>query len=190
MMSEAATHSKQLMAILQKHSSYPHPSLVSQTLLCHEWEVLESHYDDTAGQVCLCGKEDIRHVNVIRNRFNGLRLEPIGSSCIKRFDMERLNISCMCCARELGKDNVFLQAYMKYRPVTAHTLVMAHKACVRKFFKEAKRKGCYGVFLTKESRDYFQQLGVLIRLDRQLNINVEYNNPALTPYVDALCECL
>ncbi len=184
----AGAHHKQLMTILREHSSYPDPSLVSHALLCAEWEVLQSNYDDTAGLVCMCGKEDIRHVNVIRNRYNGHRLEPIGSSCIRRFEIEPLTLSCMCCAKELGKDNEFLQAFMKFQPVTAHSLIIGHKACARKFFK--KQKGMYGAYLTKALRDYLRSLGVSIALDKDLHLDVVYHNERLTPYIDALTDCL
>ncbi|NBS70295.1 hypothetical protein EBT31_15495 [bacterium] len=189
-MSEAGAYHKRLIGILRKHSSYPDPSLVSHAMLCAEWEVLQSNYDDTAGLVCMCGKEDIRHVNVIRNRHNEHRLEPIGSSCIRRFEIEPLALSCMCCAKELGKDNAFLQAFMKFRPISAHSLVIGHKRCARAFFRKGKAKGCYGVYLTRPFKDYMRSLGVSVALDRDLQVDVSYTDPSLTPYMDALIDAL
>jgi hypothetical protein len=184
--SEAGIHYKQLMDALKKHSSYSEPSIVSHKHLCSEWIVIESNYNEEAGMKCICGKENIRYINKIMNHHNGLMLEPIGSSCIKRFEIEPMSIACMCCSKALPDDNSFLQAYMKYQPVTKNTLIIGHKKCAKKLLKNAFLKGRYGKYLKKEFVSYFNDLGVSMKLDKDANIDMEYSDHRLIPYMDAL----
>lgn len=51
-----------------------------------EWEVYDYEEDPNLCSTCVCGKENLRYLFTIRNRFNGNFLDPIGSSCIHRFD--------------------------------------------------------------------------------------------------------
>jgi hypothetical protein len=184
--SESGKHYQQLIDILRKHSSYSEPSLVGHKYLCQEWIVVESDYDEHAGLKCICGKENIHYVNKIVNQHNRLVLEPIGSSCIKRFEIEQLHIACMCCGKVLGEDNTFLQAYMKYRPVSKNTLVIGHKNCAKKLLKGAFLTGRFGKYLKKEFVSYFRELGVAMKLDKDANIDIEYTDHRLIPYMDAL----
>jgi len=184
--SEVGNHYITLMKMLQKHSSYPQPSIVSHKQLCGEWMVIESHYDETAGLQCICGKENIHHVNKIVNYYNNTILEPIGSSCVKRFGIEGMAIVCMCCSKTLPNDNPFLQAYMKYQPITKKTLIIGHKKCAKKLMKNAILKGRFGKFLKKEVVSYFKDVGVTMKLDKDENIDMEYSDHRLIPYMDAL----
>jgi hypothetical protein len=190
-LSEAGKHYKQLTDILKKNSSYPEPSLVSHKHLCSEWMVIQSGYDELAGMKCECGKENISHYNTIRNHHNGLILSPIGSKCIKRFEIKPLGISCMCCAKPLGETNPFLQAYMEYSPVTKETLIIGHKRCAVKLFEKAKSFGYfgrYGWYLKGDFVSYFNRLGVKIQLDEYGHFDIEYDNEKLTPYMNMVCD--
>lgn len=51
-----------------------------------EWEVYDCEEDPYLCSTCVCGKENLRYLFTIRNRYNGNFLDPIGSSCINRFD--------------------------------------------------------------------------------------------------------
>ena len=184
--SEAGIHYKNLIDALKKYSSYSEPSIVSHKHLCSEWVVVESNYNEEAGMKCICGKENIRYINKIVNHHNGLILEPIGSSCIKRFDIEQMGITCMCCSKTLPDDNPILQAYMKYQPVTKNTLIIGHKKCAKKLLKHAVLKGRYGKYLKKEFVSYFSNLSVTMKLDKDANIDIEYTDHRLIPYIDAL----
>lgn len=55
-----------------------------------EWKVL---YEDDAGgptETCVCGHEGLRYLNMVGNRITGARLYPVGSSCVERFDDDRI----------------------------------------------------------------------------------------------------
>jgi len=51
-----------------------------------EWEITDCEEDDSASEICICGKENIKYLFTIRNTINGNMLYPIGSSCIKKFN--------------------------------------------------------------------------------------------------------
>ena len=185
--SEAGRHYIQLMKVLTENSSYPEPSLISHKRLCDEWFVIQSSYDPDAGSKCVCGKEDIHHQHVIRNRFNNAVVDPIGSQCVKRFEIELLGITCMCCAKPLGESNPYLEAYMKYSPVKKDTLIVGHKNCAKKLFIEPKMPAGY-ILLPKAVISYFKNLGVSVRTDHYTNIEFEYNDERLTPYIDMISD--
>ena len=52
----------------------------------NEWEIVGCYEDKNYNSICICGKENIRYLFTIHNFKNGNILEPIGSSCIKKFD--------------------------------------------------------------------------------------------------------
>lgn len=56
-----------------------------------EWDFFDCEEDDTASSYCVCGKENIRYLHTIQNRYNGNLLFPIGSSCIKKFGRRELD---------------------------------------------------------------------------------------------------
>jgi len=184
--SDEKFHYINLMKMLKKHSSYPEPSTVSHKQLCGEWMVIESHYDETAGLQCICGKENIHYVNRIVNYYNNTILEPIGSSCVKRFEIEGMAIMCMCCSKTLPDDNPLLRAYMMYQPITKNTRIIGHKKCVKKLVAHAFLKGRFGNYLKKDFVSYFKDLGVTMKLDKDENIDMEYSDHRLIPYMDAL----
>lgn len=184
--SEAGRHYIQLMKVLTENSSYPEPSLLCHKRLCDEWYVIQSSYDPDAGLKCVCGKEDIHHQHVIRNRFNNAVIDPIGSQCVKRFEIELLGITCMCCAKPLGESNPYLEAYMKYSPVKKDTLIIGHKNCAKKLFIEPKMPG--HILLPKAVISYFKNLGVSVRTDHRTSIEFEYEDEKLTPYIDMISD--
>lgn len=51
-----------------------------------EWEIADCEEEDSASEICICGKENIKYLFTIRNTINGNMLYPIGSSCIKKFN--------------------------------------------------------------------------------------------------------
>jgi hypothetical protein len=92
----------------------------------------------------------------------------------------------MCCAKPLTETNPFLQAYMNHSSITKETLIIGHKKCAKKLFINSKMLGRYGDYLAKEFVSYFKNLGVKVSLDKYANIDMEYTDPTLTPYIDLL----
>lgn len=187
---EARGYHQQLTKLLREHSSYPEASILCEKRLCDEWVVIQSAYDMDAGLKCLCGKENIHHHHIIKNRYNDAILDPIGSSCVKRFGIELLGITCMCCAKQLTETNVYIQAYMKHSSITKKTLIIGHKKCAKKLFIRSKMLGRYGDYLSKEFVAYFKALRVKVSLDKYANIIMEYTDETLTPYIDLLGDAL
>jgi len=58
-----------------------------------EWEVYDCEEDEELLSSCVCGKENLRYLFAIKNKYNGNILYPIGSSCIKKFERDDLNES-------------------------------------------------------------------------------------------------
>lgn len=56
-----------------------------------EWEIADCVEDEKHKASCICGKEKLRFVFTIRNRYNGNELYPIGSKCIEKFGRRDLN---------------------------------------------------------------------------------------------------
>ena len=56
-----------------------------------EWELIDTEEDECAESRCICGKENIRYLHMIKNIHNGNTLFPIGSSCIRKFGRNELN---------------------------------------------------------------------------------------------------
>lgn len=52
-----------------------------------EWEIVGCEVDETHSATCVCGKEGLRYVYTIANTETGETLSPIGSSCIKKFEL-------------------------------------------------------------------------------------------------------
>lgn len=56
-----------------------------------EWDIYDCEEDRSRSLSCICGKEKLRYLYTIRNRYNRQILFPIGSSCIKKFGREDMN---------------------------------------------------------------------------------------------------
>ena len=56
-----------------------------------EWDIIDCEEDDELESSCICGKENLRYLFVIKNDITGKVLYPIGSSCIKKFNRKDLN---------------------------------------------------------------------------------------------------
>lgn len=56
-----------------------------------EWGVTDCREDESYSNSCICGKERLRYLFEITNNKNGIKLYPIGSSCIKKFKRKELN---------------------------------------------------------------------------------------------------
>ncbi|MBR6609767.1 MAG: hypothetical protein IKK99_06075 [Oscillospiraceae bacterium] len=56
-----------------------------------EWGIIDCEEDDELESSCICGKENLRYLFVIKNDITGKVLYPIGSSCIKKFNRKDLN---------------------------------------------------------------------------------------------------
>lgn len=50
-----------------------------------EWEIVDCEEDSNCASRCICGKENIKYLYRIRNKYNKSQLFPIGSSCIEKF---------------------------------------------------------------------------------------------------------
>lgn len=58
-----------------------------------EWDITDDYVEDVVlSSSCICGKEKLRYLFTIKNSQNGNTLYPIGSSCIKKFERDDLNI--------------------------------------------------------------------------------------------------
>lgn len=55
-----------------------------------EWEIVDQDEDVTMETECVCGKEGLRYLFTIKNTTNENVLYPIGSKCIKRFEVDEL----------------------------------------------------------------------------------------------------
>ena len=55
-----------------------------------EWDIDDCEEDLSCSSECVCGKENIKYLYTIRNRYSGRILYPIGSSCINKFGREDL----------------------------------------------------------------------------------------------------
>lgn len=56
----------------------------------HEWSISDWDEDPEVQETCICGKENIRYLYSIENKYTKKILEPIGSQCIKKFDRDEL----------------------------------------------------------------------------------------------------
>lgn len=56
-----------------------------------EWKIEDCEEDDSCTGRCICGKENIKYLYMIRNSVNREKLYPIGSSCIKKFERSDMN---------------------------------------------------------------------------------------------------
>lgn len=57
----------------------------------YEWELVDCEEDQSASSQCICGKENIKYLHTIKNKYNGNTLYPIGSRCIQKFGRDDLN---------------------------------------------------------------------------------------------------
>ena len=62
-----------------------------------EWDIVDFDVDYDCSSQCVCGKESIKYLFTIKNRLNGLILDPIGSKCIKKFGREDLSDEVDVC---------------------------------------------------------------------------------------------
>lgn len=56
-----------------------------------EWDITSWDENENLETSCLCGKENLKYLFTITNRYNRNELEPIGSECIKKFERSDLN---------------------------------------------------------------------------------------------------
>lgn len=55
-----------------------------------EWDIVGFEEDRRSQSRCICGKENIKYLYDIKNVHNNKSLTPIGSSCIKKFEVKEL----------------------------------------------------------------------------------------------------
>lgn len=72
-----------------------------------EWDIVDCEEDESLTESCICGKEELRYLYTIQNRYTNKTLFPIGSSCIKKFNRDELN--------EVIKEKE--EMYMLYRAI-------------------------------------------------------------------------
>jgi len=178
----------QLTRVLRENSSRPTPLTATEGELAAEWYVTESHVDREGGNTCLCGQEDIVYVSTIHNVYNDVHLFPLGSECIKRFGIPDLGLTCHCCAKPIYHGNRFVDAYMKGRPLTKHTSILGHAPCVRRTLRRWWNSRSW--ILRESTIVYFRGMGIELSVDRAGDIDVEYTDDTLTPYVDELIACM
>lgn len=118
-----------------------------------EWEIFDCEEDTLYRGQCVCGKERLRYLFTIKNRYNGKTIFPIGSSCIKKFDREDLN-------EEAGvREGMFklLRAIRDNKFIVLNT----------DFFSRKLLKALYdrGAFVPSEYNDYNAENDYLFMLD-------------------------
>ncbi|HAM87141.1 transcriptional regulator [Limosilactobacillus mucosae] len=78
-----------------------------------EWTIIDFQIDETVSSTCVCKKEELKYLYTIYNTITGKKLFPIGSVCIKKFEVEELNqqmsywqqlVELESLAVEYGKD--------------------------------------------------------------------------------------
>lgn len=57
----------------------------------NEWSIEDVEEDSSLSYSCICGKEHLRYLFTIKNKYNCRLLFPIGSSCIKKFNRDDLD---------------------------------------------------------------------------------------------------
>ena len=67
-----------------------------------EWDIIDCEVDENCSSRCICGKESIKYLFRIKNRFTKAELFPIGSRCIQKFERRDLNIQ-VTTYEKLGK---------------------------------------------------------------------------------------
>ena len=97
-----------------------------------EWDILDfSNYDTD----CICGKKHIVKNYTIRNRLNGNNLKPIGSECIKKFQVEKLDEDMKIFNY---RENIFNNKGKKYDGLTYHHICSEYPDYV-KFLKSCEK---------------------------------------------------
>ena len=174
-----------LTNLLKEHSSYPNSKSLDFNTLTAEWFVSDCGYEAMSTS-CLCGKEHIKELNTIKNRYNGVELYPIGSRCVKHFGIEDLEIRCFCCHKEISKNNEYIKAYMQHSKVSTTTSIIGHKKCIEKFNKGLRLHGRYGYYIDKNAKQYLEILGVILQCNRKTGeMTIEYPG-SLQAYMDLL----
>ncbi len=56
-----------------------------------EWDIVDCEEDESLNAECVCGKENLKYLYTVVNRYNRNMLYPIGSSCIRKFGREDLD---------------------------------------------------------------------------------------------------
>ena len=56
-----------------------------------EWGIVDCEEDLSCSSKCICGKESIKYLYTIQNKYNANQLFPIGSSCIQKFGRSDLS---------------------------------------------------------------------------------------------------
>jgi hypothetical protein len=82
-----------------------------------EWEIYGYNEDELCSETCTCGKQGLRRLFTIRNIENGNILEPIGSSCIHKFERKDLDDDMAVIEQFEGLVSTFSQG----KPITIHS---------------------------------------------------------------------
>ena len=65
----------------------------------YEWDVI--NLSEETDETCICGKKHIVQCHTIRNKTNGTSLWPVGSECVKKFRVDRMEEDAKELKREL-----------------------------------------------------------------------------------------
>ena len=164
---EIREYALQLTKILLEHSAFPQTGIVNIDRLGSEWYAIETDIIDDGHAInCLCGKENIKKIHTIKNIYNNEVLNPIGSSCIKRFEIKPLDISCAICFKSVPDNNKFIVAYMKHRKITLTSSIICHKNCAKRYTEKFRLYGRYGYYLDKIKTEYLKSLDVMLCCDK------------------------
>jgi hypothetical protein len=97
-----------------------------------EWDISDfSNYNTD----CICGKNHIVNVYTIQNKINGNFLTPIGSECIKKFKVEKLEEDMKIYNY---RENIFNNKGRKYDGLTYHHICSEYPDYI-KFLKSCEK---------------------------------------------------
>ncbi len=60
-----------------------------------EWEIDDYEVDPNCSSECICGHQGIKFLYTIKNTINGNIVNPVGSSCVKKFERDDFDYSVL-----------------------------------------------------------------------------------------------
>ena len=107
-----------------------------------EWEIVDCDEDENCETICICGKEGLRYLFKIHNLINNKYLYPIGSSCIKKFNIDVLS----------DEANLREKEFELYHIIKENKFIELKGGCFSR--KLLKKLYDDGVFLPTKYNDY------------------------------------
>jgi len=132
-----------------------------------EWEIEDCEEDEYLESSCICGKENLRYLYTIKNKYNNNILFPIGSSCIKKFGREDLS-----SLTSLQEDMFNLLHAIKDRQFISLTSDFFSRKLLKALYDEGALDSDYNNF--EGERDYEFMLKMFNKRDKD-SISIAQN---------------